>query len=155
MYSWVPSSMHQCSVCHCYEEFKGFFFLMSKTKCQTRRKYLSQYAIILRHINTVACYAPEHHNVLIHVLLEQLHLALAKPFQQLYFHICQIDWVVWLTSKAHSSSSNLDSLRSSVSETKIFPSNACYRKLVETSLDVTQTRHEYGLLQIFIGSSWS
>lgn len=83
--------------------------------------------VTLRHIKVVACSVPECHTVLIHVLLEQLRLALAKPFQQLAFHSCQNDWVVWMPSKAHSFPSNLDCLRLSVSERKMFPSDVCYR----------------------------
>lgn len=126
MNSWVPSSMNQCSVCHFCQEFKGFF-LMRKTKWQTRRKYPSLYKSNTWAHKVVDCSVPECHTVLTHVLLEQLHLVLVKPFQQLDFHNCQNDWVDWTPSKAHSFPSNLDCLRPSVSETKIFPSNICYR----------------------------
>lgn len=44
MYSWVSSSVKQCSVCYCYQEFKGIFKKWAKQKCQTRREHPAQHA---------------------------------------------------------------------------------------------------------------
>lgn len=44
MYSLVLSSVKQCSVCYCYQEFKGNFKEISKTKWHSRREHYAQYA---------------------------------------------------------------------------------------------------------------